>query len=56
MRVIAMDVEKYKNDLQLMKEYYYTHFVNQDFYSNMEKNMALYEKHNGTILGGNYTD
>lgn len=29
MRVCAMEVEKYKKDLDLMKEYYYRHFRNQ---------------------------
>ncbi|MGC6174631.1 hypothetical protein [Lacrimispora sp. 38-1] len=29
MRVCAMEVEKYKRDLDLMKEYYYEHFRNQ---------------------------
>lgn len=29
MRVCAMEVEKYKKDLDLMKEYYYGHFRNQ---------------------------
>ncbi|MFW6678603.1 hypothetical protein ACOAOT_13165 [Lacrimispora sp. AGF001] len=29
MRVCAMEVEKYKMDLDLMKEYYYGHFRNQ---------------------------
>ncbi len=31
MRVCAMEVEKYKKDLHLMKEYYYTNFRNQDY-------------------------
>ena len=29
MRVCAMEVEKYKKDLDLMKEYYYGHLRNQ---------------------------
>ena len=31
MRVCAMEVEKYKKDLYLMKEYYYTNFRNQNY-------------------------
>jgi hypothetical protein len=31
MRVCAMEVEKYKKDLDLMKEYYYRNFNNQCF-------------------------
>lgn len=56
MRVIAMDVEKYKNNLKLMKEYYYKTFRNQGFLHNMEKYMSLYEKNNGAVFGGNYLD
>ena len=57
MKIIAVDYgasEKSKNDLQLVKEYYYKQFVNQDFYKNMEKNMSSYEKNNGIIFGGKY--
>jgi len=59
MKVIAMDYgahEKYKNDLHLLKEHYKKHFVNQGYCSNMEKNMASYEKSNGVVLGGRYLD
>lgn len=56
MRVIAMEVEKYKNDLNLIKEYYYKNFANHDFVLNMEKNMSTYKKHNGAIFGGKYLD
>ncbi len=31
MRVCAMEVEKYKKDLDLMKEYYYNHFSNKSY-------------------------
>jgi hypothetical protein len=31
MRVCAMEVLKYKKDLDLMKEYYYEHFRNQEY-------------------------
>lgn len=31
MRVCAMEVEKYKKDLYLMKEYYYTNYRNQNY-------------------------
>ena len=57
MKIIAVDYgasEKSKNDLQLVKEYYFKHFVNQDFYNNMEKHMSSYEKNNGAIFGGKY--
>ena len=59
MKIIAMDFgagEKNKNDFQLIKEYYYDRFVNQDFYSNMEKNMPSYKINDGVIFGGRYLD
>ena len=56
MRVIAMEVEKYRNDIQLLKEHYYKTYRNQGFLHNMEKHMLLYEKNNGVVFGGNYSD
>lgn len=54
MRVIAMDVEKYMNDLKLMKEYYYRNYSNQDFLYEAEIHKPSYEKNNGIIIGGKY--
>jgi hypothetical protein len=54
MRVIAMGVEKYKNDLELMKEYYYKNFSNQDFLHEAEKHTSSYEKNNGIVFSGKY--
>ena len=56
MRVIAMGVEKYRDDLQLMIDYYYKNFTNQSFVDNMEQHMASYERNNGVIFGGKYLD
>ena len=53
MRVIAMDVEKYKNDLMLMKEYYFENFSNPDFFEYQAKHISSYEK-SGVIFGGKY--
>jgi hypothetical protein len=54
MRVIAMDVEKYMNDLKLMKEYYYKNYSNEDFLNEAKKHKSSYEKNNGIIFGGKY--
>ncbi|RFZ79137.1 hypothetical protein DS742_09765 [Lacrimispora amygdalina] len=35
MRVSAMEVEKYKKDLDLMKEYYYRNYRNQCYLRNI---------------------
>lgn len=46
-RVCAMDVEKYRNDLRLMREYYYKLYTNQDFHQqalNKEKSLASSSK------------
>jgi len=54
MRVIAMEVEKYMNDLELMKEYYYVQFRNKNFLQEAEKHIASYQKHGGAVFGGKY--
>lgn len=56
MRVIAMDVDKYMNDLKRMREYYYENFRNQDFLQEAEKHSLSYEKNNGAVFEGNYMD
>ena len=56
MRVIAMEVDKYRSDLQLLKGFYYETFRNKEFLHNMEKHMSLYEKNSGVVFGGNYLD
>ena len=56
MRVIAMDVKKYMNDLMMMKEYYYKNFSNQVFLQEADTHKSSYEKNNGIIFGGKYID
>ena len=56
MRVIAMDVDKYMNDLNLMKTYYYDNFRNTSFLENAENHAGSYRKRNGAIFGGRYED
>ena len=56
MRVIAMDVEKYMNDLKIMKEYYYENFRNQNFLCEANLHKLSYEEKNGAVFGGEYID
>ena len=54
MRVIAMDVDKYMNDLHLMKAFYYENFRNKKYLQEAEKHTTSYQKHGGAIFGGRY--
>ena len=56
MRVIAMEVDKYMSDLNLMKDFYYESFRNKAYLQNAEKHIISYEKHGGVISGGKYED
>lgn len=56
MRVIAMDVKKYMDDLKMMKEYYYKNFSNQGFLQEQASHKSSYEKNNGIVFGGKYID
>jgi hypothetical protein len=56
MRVCAMEVQKYADDLKLIKEYYYSKFRNPNFLKEAEKHITSYEKHGGVIWGGKYQD
>lgn len=56
MRVCAMDVDKYRNDLMLMKQYYYDHFRNTDYLKQAETHIPSYEKYSGVVLAGRYED
>ena len=55
-RVFAMGVEKYMNDLELMREYCYTNFRNNDFLAESAQHIPSYEKFNGVIFGGKYVN
>jgi hypothetical protein len=44
MRVCAMDVQKYKDDLILIKEYYYSHFTNKEFHCEAKTHALSYKK------------
>ena len=56
MRVIAMEVDKYMNDLKLMKSFYYENFRNKAYLQNAENHAAAYQKHGGAVFGGKYAD
>lgn len=55
-RVCAMEVEKYRRDLELMKEFYYRQYTNPSFKREAEKHTASYQKKHGAVFGGEYED
>lgn len=48
MRVCAMGVAKYRNDLELMRNYYYQHFTNPKFLKEARTHESSYAKTGGT--------
>ncbi|MCL2774756.1 MAG: hypothetical protein FWD71_15630 [Oscillospiraceae bacterium] len=56
MRVFAMGVPKYMEDLKLIKDYYYRTIHNPDFKKVQDKHFSLYESNGGVVWGGKYTD
>ena len=56
MRVIAMEVEKYMKDLNLMKDFYYENFRNNEFLREAETHATSYQKNKGAVFGGKYAD
>lgn len=56
MRVCAMKVDKYKKDLEMIKNYYYQNYRNSEYLSNAQKHIVSYQKNNGVIIAGNYDD
>lgn len=55
-RVCAMEVEKYRKDLDLLKEYYYKKFTNQKYHQEALLHEKSYLKMNGAVFGGKYDD
>lgn len=55
-RVCAMEVEKYRKDLVLIKEYYYKTYTNQKYHQEALTHEKSYLKMNGAVFGGNYDD
>lgn len=56
MRVCAMEVKKYMDDLETMKEYYYAHFRNKKFLYEAEQHISSYDKLHWVVFGGKYDD
>lgn len=55
-RVCAMEVEKYRNDLVLLKDYYYKNYTNQKYHQEALMHEKSYSKMNGAVFGGKYDD
>ena len=55
-RVSAMEVQKYYDDLMLIKEYFYKKYRNQAFLQEAESHIQSYEKNGGIIWKGIYSD
>jgi len=55
MRVFAMDVPKYMDDLKLMKDYYHRTFRNPAYAQYMQSHIASYQS-KGIVWGGDYLD
>ena len=56
MRVCAMGVQKYMDDLKTMRNYYVGNFRNKDFAKDSEAHTSSYVKAGGTVWGGKYED
>ena len=56
MRVIAMEIPKYMDDLKMIKELYYNKYTNESFKTEQSRHMQSYERSGGTIFGGKYID
>lgn len=55
-RVCAMQVEKYRKDLELLKEYYYKNYTNPKYHEEALLHEKSYQKMKGAVFGGNYDD
>lgn len=55
-RVCAMDVEKYLNDLKMIKNYYYQKYTNPEYHQEALSHENSYRKMNGVVFGGAYED
>ena len=56
MRVFAMDVPKYREDLKLMNNYYRATYTNPDYLKNAEAHASSYRSTGGTIWSGRYEE
>lgn len=56
MRVFAMGVPKYMDDLNRMKDYYCKTFQNPDYKRYAEEHISSYKNTGGIVWGGRYMD
>ena len=56
MRVCAMEVPKYRRDLELIKQRYYERGRNAAFLREAETHIPSYEQQGGVVFGGRYAD
>ncbi len=56
MWVCAMEVSKYRRDLELIKQRYYERGRNAAFLSEAETHIPSYEKQGSVVFGGRYAD
>ena len=56
MRVFAMEVPKYMEDLKLIKNYYCQNYSNKDYIKTQEKHIVSYRSGGGTVWGGKYIE
>lgn len=55
-RVCAIGVEKYRKDLELLKQYYYKTYTNSQYHKEAQLHEKSYQKMDGAVLGGKYDD
>lgn len=55
MCVFGMGVDKYMNDLKLLKDYYHRKCMNPSYCHFMEEHGSTYKSVGGVVYGGNYT-
>jgi len=51
-----MEVEKYRKDLDLLKQYYYKRYTNQEYHQDAMFHEKSYSKMNGVVFCGKYDD
>ena len=56
MRVLAMENQKYMDDLKIIKDYYLRNFHNRKYAKTQEKHLALYQSTGGVVLRGKYSE
>jgi hypothetical protein len=56
MRVFAMDVPKYMDDLRMLKDRYTHEIHNPDYAAFGKRHLEQYIESGGIIWGGNYTN